>query len=464
MSISPSIILAIIWGASFVACFFFALDVLRSSRSEQSIAAWILLFLILPPAGVALYLLLGHSKLRRRARRKPLPHMASEAPPSEPISIYDAIIRSHGLPAAFKGNKVTFCGTGTTACKSVWDLIDGAERSLWVSVYILGADEIGQDIVKRLAKRAAEGIEVKLLVDDLGSADVRDPKHTASLAEAGGKVSRFMPISMVPKWRRYANMRNHRKIIVADGVRAWSGGMNLAQQYLGEATSPGFFHDLSFVIEGPAAAVYARVFAADWEFATGEKLATVEHEDDVATEIGPGVVQIVPAGPEVQGDSVYDVILTMVNQAERRLWVVSPYFIPDVGLLRAFRLAARRGVDVRFLTDYASDLPLIDFAGIPYLRALASVGGRVLRFREGMIHAKALVIDDRLAIAGTTNLDQRSLFLNFEVMALFYDPQDAREIARWIEGFFERCTEDLPKPTPARQVAEGMVRLFAPVL
>lgn len=464
MSLDLSDIVAIVWAVGFAACALFALEVLRSSRSEQSIAAWILLFLLVPPLGAVLYPVLGHSKLRRQARRKKLPHMAARPPGSAPIDLYDAIVRSHGLPPAFAGNQVKFCGTGTSACTTLCDLIAGAERSLWVSMYILGNDRIGEDIVRRLAARAAAGVEVRLLIDDLGSADARGAPFLAALAAAGGAVARFMPISVVPKWRRYANMRNHRKIVVADARRAWSGGMNLAEQYLGEATVPGFFHDLSFVIDGPAAGVYARIFAADWEFATGEKLAVAEEMAHVATSAGRGVVQVVPAGPEVDGESVYDLILTMVNRAERRLWVASPYFIPDVGLLRAFRLAARRGVDVRILTDYASDLKLIDFAGIPYLRALAAVGGRVLRFREGMIHAKALVMDDRLALAGTTNLDQRSLFLNFEVMALFYDPDDARQIARWIEGFFDRCTEELPRATFARQVAEGAVRLFAPVL
>jgi cardiolipin synthase len=127
-------------------------------------------------------------------------------------------------------------------------------------------------------------------------------------------------------------------------------------------------------------------------------------------------------------------------------------------------LAAKRGVDVRLLTDFASDVALIDFASIPYLRALANAGGRILRFQGGMIHAKALVMDDRLAFAGTTNLDQRSLFLNFEAMALFYDPAAAATITHWMEGFFDRCTSVLPRATPLRQVAEGFVRLFAPVL
>ncbi len=455
---------ALIWVGSFLACIFFAIEVLRSPRPEQSISAWILLFLLVPPIGVVLYLTFGRRKLRRRAERKQAPHLVGLAPNSPPVNLFDALIRSYGISPASDGNEVMFRGTGESAYAAVVELIEKAERSLWISIYILRADPIGRDIVNRLAARAAAGVQVRLLVDDVGSPDARDKQFIAPLIDAGGVLARFMTVSFVPRSRHYSNLRNHRKMIVADQQHVWSGGMNLSELYLGKPSIKGFFHDLSFVIHGSAAAVYARIFAADWAFSTGERLALLEPDISAASHAGSGVVQVVPAGPEMEGDAIYDVILTMVHRAERRLWVVSPYFIPDVGLMRAFKLAAQRGVDVRFLTDFASDLPLIDFAGIPYLRALAEAGGRVLRFKEGMIHAKALVVDDKLAFAGTTNLDQRSLFLNFEIMTLFYDPNDAATIAAWMESYFSRCTSDLPRATPARQIAEGLVRLFAPVL
>jgi cardiolipin synthase len=456
---------ALVWGASFLVCIFFAVEILRSPRPEQSISAWLLLFLLLPPVGAGLYILLGRRKIRRRAQQKLLPHLAGWAPPdAQPISLFDSLVRSYGFPPAASDNVITFCGTGEAAYAAVIALIEQATTSLWISTYILSADPVGKDIMRRLAARAAAGEQVRLLVDDMGSPDARDRAFIAPLTEAGGMVARFMPISFFPRSRRYSNLRNHRKMIVADQSRVWSGGMNLSELYLGSPSIPGFFHDLSFVIEGSAAAVYGSIFAGDWAFCTQERLALARPDFRVAHAQGPGVVQVVPAGPEVVGDPVYDVILTMVHRAERRLWIASPYFVPDVGLMRALILAARRGVDIRFLTDFASDVPLIDFASIPYLRALTAAGGRVLRFTEGMIHAKAIVMDDTLAFAGTTNLDQRSLFLNFEVMALFYGPGEAAAIAAWMEPFFDRSTEKLPPATPLRQIAEGFIRLFAPVL
>lgn len=464
MSVSFADVAALVWPVSYIVCILFALEILRSPRPEQSIAAWLLLFLVLPPAGVVLYLVFGRRKLRLRVQQRPAPRLAGLITQCPHIDPFDSLIRSFGFPPPSRENRVTFCGTGSAAHAAVIDLIETAQTSLWVSTYILDADPIGLDIVRRLAKRASDGLDVRLLVDDVGSPDANDGEMAKPLVEAGGAFATFMPISFIPHSRRYSNLRNHRKMIVADHQRVWSGGMNLSAKYLGTPDVKGYFHDLSFVIEGSAAVVYSNIFVGDWEFSTDKKLKLPVSDFRVAPEPGPNVVQVVPSGPEVVGDPIYDVILTMVTRAERRVWAVSPYFVPDVGLLRAFRLAARRGVDVRLLTDYASDVPLLDFACVPYLRLLTEVGCRVLRFNQGMLHAKAIVIDDHLAFAGTTNLDQRSLFLNFEVMSLFYGPDEVKQVAAWIESYFDRSTEKLPPATPLRQIGEGLIRLFAPVL
>lgn len=455
---------ALVWSASYILCIAFAVEILRSPRPEQSISAWLLLFLLLPPAGVVLYLVFGRRKLRLRVKRRPAPRLDGLITQCPLIDPFDSLIRSYGFPPPSRENGVTFCGTGEAAHAAVIELIETAQTSLWVSTYILDADPIGTDLVRRLAKRAADGLDVRLLVDDVGSPDASDGSMAEPLVKAGGAFAVFMPVTFVPHARRYSNLRNHRKMIVADQRRVWSGGMNLSAKYLGTPDVKGYFHDLSFVIDGSAAAVYANIFIGDWLFSTEEQLSLTTMDYRVAAAPGSGVVHVVPSGPEIDSDTIYDVVLTMAHRAERRLWVVTPYFVPDVGLLRAFRLAARRGVDVRLLTDFASDVPLLDFACIPYLRSLAGAGCRVLRFKQGMLHAKAIVMDDQLAFAGTTNLDQRSLFLNFEVMSLFYGPEEVAKIAAWIESYFDRSTEKLPPATPLRQIGEGLIRLFAPVL
>jgi cardiolipin synthase len=459
-----------VWGVSAVACLFFAVEILRSRRREQTIAAWLLLFLLTPPLGALLYLVFGSRKLRRRVARKGRmrAYLSEAAGSPAPVCPVDRVIRSHGLPGPTGGNRVRLHGTPNGSYAAVIDTIAGARERLWAATYILGSDAVAREILSRLAERAAAGVQVRLLIDDVGSGGfgsgrVRD-RDLAPLLEAGGRVARFMPVTFLPKPRSYANLRNHRKLIVADGGLAWSGGMNLAELYLGPATLEGRFRDLSFTIEGPAAAVYADVFAADWHYTTGEPLPLDRvRSADLARAPGDGVVQVVPSGPEMRGDPLYDVLLTLVNAAERRIWAVTPYFVPDRGLLRAFTLAARRGVDVRVVVPRVSDHWLLDVANVPYLRSVAAVGGRALRLRSGMLHAKALVVDDR-AIAGTANLDQRSLFLNHEIMALLHGREDSRAVAEWVEAQFRDCDEHLPAATPVRQVLEGTVRLFSPVL
>jgi cardiolipin synthase len=454
------------WGGCALLCLWFAVEILRSRRQEQAMTAWLLLFILTPPIGVVAYLTLGARKLRRLAARKaqPAERTAYAEPDCVAVNGLDRLIQSHDLPAATAGNAVALRSTPGAAYEAVLDLIDGAGESLWVTTYILGTDRVAEEILRRLARRAAAGVQVRLLIDDVGSKDVPD-SALASLVAAGGRVERFMPTSLIPRPRRYANLRNHRKIIIADRRRAWSGGMNLSEQYLGPTPVPGRFRDLSFTIEGPAAAVYAEVFAADWLDAAEEDLRAIRPWEALpAREAGPGVVQVVPSGPEFDGDPLHDLLLDMAHRAQRRLWIVTPYFVPDAAVLKALTVAARHGVEVKVVTNRASDARFVDFASLPYLRAVVAAGGQVLRPRKGMMHAKAVVVDDRLALVGTANLDQRSLFLNFEVMALFHGATEAQAIAEWAETLFADCDGDLPPLTPARQVAEGLVRLFAPVL
>ncbi|GGC49087.1 cardiolipin synthase [Siccirubricoccus deserti] len=459
-------ILGVAWGGCVLLCLWFAVEILRSRRQEQAVTAWLLLFILSPPVGVVAYLALGARKLRRRAARKAQPAERSAGAQADCVAVngLDRLVQSHGLPAATAGNAVALRTTPATAYAAVLDLIDRAEETLWVTTYILGTDRVAQEILRRLAARAAAGVQVRLLIDDVGSKDLRDAA-LAPLVAAGGRVERFMPASLIPWPRHYANLRNHRKIIIADRRRAWSGGMNLAEEYLGTKPVANRFRDLSFVIEGPAAAVYAEVFAADWLDAAGEDLRAARPWEALpAREAGSGVVQVVPSGPEFDGDPLHDLLLDMAHRAQRRLWIVTPYFVPDAAMLKALTVAARHGVEVTVVTNRSSDAGFVDFASIPYLRAVVGAGGKVLRLRNGLMHAKAVIVDDALALAGTANLDQRSLFLNFEVMALFHGPAETRAVADWAEVLFADCDGELPPLTPVRHVAEGLVRLFAPVL
>jgi cardiolipin synthase len=218
-------------------------------------------------------------------------------------------------------------------------------------------------------------------------------------------------------------------------------------------------------MEGPAVLDIANLFNSDWNFATGEDLGRRRPKsrsaDDPACDTP---VQVVASGPDVVGDPLYDALVSALFAAKKRIWVVTPYFVPDETLARALELAARRGVDVRLILPYHSNHISADLARSSYIRQIHEAGGSILLYRPGMIHAKMLIIDDELAVIGTANMDMRSLFLNYEVALFLYSVEQVQATARWAESLMTECRRGLPRPTWAREVAEDVGRLLSPLL
>jgi cardiolipin synthase len=436
--------------------------VLLQRRAPASTMAWLLVIVLIPYVGVPLYLMIGGRKLRsavarkRRMRLAP-PPIPSRAKTDHPI---EQLLRSLGNPPACGGNRLTLCGTGEVAYASLVELIESAQRTLHITMFILHPDEVGREIVRRLAARARAGVEVRLMLDAVGS--MRTSRmDLAPLTDAGGRVAYFMPVLHLP-FRGRSNLRNHRKLVVADGRRALAGGMNIAMEYMGPAAMPHRWRDLAFVVEGPAAAAYEGIFRSDWEFAAGDSLGPESAAE--AGGVGDAVVQVVPSGPDVPGDALYHAIVSAIYAAQARFWVVTPYFIPDESLIQALGLAARRGVDVRIVVPDRSNHPLTDLARGAYLRDLNAAGAKVLRFPLGMVHAKAVVADDCLAMIGSANMDPRSLFLDFEVMLVAYTPHEVAATAAWIDGLAAASLTGVAPATTTRQMMEGLARLAGPLL
>jgi len=250
--------------------------------------------------------------------------------------------------------------------------------------------------------------------------------------------------------------------VIADERRVLAGGANIALEYMGPDTYPGRWHDLTFTLEGPAARHYVDIFRSDWAFASGEQLVP-----GIAPEAGfdsDAIVQVVPSGPDVRGDPLYDALLTSVFEARKRIYVVTPYFIPDDALCRAFILAAHRGVDVRILVPEHSNHRLADVAGRSYLREIQTEGGKVLLYQKGMLHAKAILCDDSLAILGSANIDMRSLLLNYESAIVVYSKKEIHRIAHWIDSLMQTSREGVGDAGPMGGIGEGLARLLAPQL
>jgi cardiolipin synthase len=433
----------------------------RDRRSPQSTLAWLLVVALVPYVGVPLYFIFGGRKMRRLAQGKtPLYIPSGRVLPAEQGSSIERILCTDGSPRASGGNRVELLDTGERAYESLIALLERSTRSIHIATFILGGDEVGRSVLEVLERKAREGLEVRLLVDAL-FAFRADHGALERLHKAGGRYAFFMPVLHIP-FRGHANLRNHRKITVVDGEQAILGGMNLAREYMGPLPVEGRWRDLNVRVQGPAAADADAVFRSDWSFAAKETL-----EATPTTASSPkngGVVQLTASGPDVRADTLYDALVSALFSATSRIFIATPYFIPDETLAHALVLATRRGVDVRVVVPLRSNHWTADIAGGGYLRQVQDAGGRVLPYLDGMMHAKAVVIDQSIGVLGSANMDMRSLFLDYEVALFFYSAPEIEAIASWFGALFARCGERLPPPTRFRAGAESVGRLLAPLV
>lgn len=436
---------------------------LRQKRSPVSTLAWLLVVMLLPYIGVPLYLMFGGRKLIGMARDKEQVYEGQRDIRLDLLGgMTERLLQSYGVPPASRGNRVALVSNGQDAYQRLVQLIDEAQRTIHITTFILGRDEVGKEIVQRLARRASEGVQVRLLLDSVGCWRV-SRRFLAPLTQAGARTAFFMPMFRLPH-RGRANLRNHRKLIVIDDRRAMAGGMNLAADYMGPAPDPKRWRDLSLVVEGPAVHDLVALFASDWKFTTGEQLAPAPGSSSVATDTVETVVEVVASGPDVPGDPLYDSLIAAFFAARERIWAVTPYFVPDETLVRALELAARRGVDVRLVVPEHSNHLSADLARGSYLNQVQAAGGRILLFQPVMIHAKLIVIDDDLAVVGSANMDMRSFFLNYEVALFLYSNAHAAASAAWMESLMGSCRHGISPRGPGRELLENIARLLSPLL
>jgi cardiolipin synthase A/B len=447
----------------FLLALVFLANLLRQRRSPSSTIAWLLVILFLPYVGVPLYVMFGGRKMNPMARRKS--RIYQRSPVTGEAATGDGTARllaSYGVPTAREGNRIELVTSGYDAYLQIMRLIGEARSTIHITTYILGWDEASRALLDRLTERAREGVSVRLLIDDLGS--WRLPRRKlAPLTEAGARVAFFMPVFHVP-FRGRANLRNHRKLIVVDGRTGLTGGMNLALPYMGPRAVSGLWRDFAAVVEGPIVADLEAVFASDWTFATGSEV-----ESKPGTLVDPpagstAIAQIVASGPDVPGDPLYESLLALIFGARRRIWVVTPYFVPDEMLARALNLAARRGIDVRLVMPIRSNHVSTDLARASYLRDLHNAGGQVLLYTPEMLHAKVVIFDDQVAVIGSANMDMRSLFLNYEVALFVWSAEEVRRVAAWAEALMAYTQRELVTPAWPVELAENVVRLLSPLL
>ena len=425
----------------------------QQRRHPSAAMAWVLAIAAFPYLALPLFLAFGTRKVSRplpAAMPDPLPTVAG-AP-----DWATRLLCGLGLPGAVHNHAVLFHADGAQSYQALIDLIDSARQTLDVGTYLLRDDRTGDAVATQLCAAAARGVRVRLLLDALGSLTVAR-RLTRRLRSGGVEVRRFMPLWDNPM-RGRTNLRNHRKIAVADAMRLWSGGRNLADEYFFDGAAGPAWIDLSFVLEGPVAAQAQDQFDRDWLAASGRLSRPAAPALRRQIFDGSVLVQWVPTGPDHADDTVHALLVASAYQARERILAVTPYFVPDEGLLDAWCMACRRGVPVILVVPGRSNHRLADWARERALRRLHEAGAQVLLAR-GMVHAKLVVVDRALGLCGSVNLDGRSLFLNYEAMAAFYGNAEVDWLSRWHAQQAAAANVYTGAP-PAwwRDVAEGMVR------
>jgi cardiolipin synthase len=429
---------------------------LRQRRPPASAIAWVLFIVLLPYAALPLFLLFGSRKLARPNPPVPRP------PHGESLGWAADTLVALGQPGPGRCVALALHEDGVAARLALFAVIDGATRSLDVCSFILARDAFGEAVLARLCARAHAGLRVRLMVDGVGYLMARHaPLHR--LVEAGGAVLRFVPPLRSPL-RGRSNLRNHRKLVVADaglpGGRLWCGGRNLAAEYFEGLPGQAPWRDLSVDLRGAAVEQAAAMFERDWVFAGGRPGGDTAVSQGEIERPGEGA-QLLGSGPDQREDTLLALLLTAVYRAERRIALVTPYFVPEPALLTALVLAAQRGVAVELLMPARSNHRLSDLARGRALRSLARAGARVW-FVPGMHHGKLVVVDEVLALVGSANLDSRSLLLNYEVMLALHAPADTARFAAWFERERTRAVAfDPPRAGLWRDLGEGLLLWLA---
>ncbi len=419
----------------------------RERRPPSIAIAWVLGLLALPYFVLPMYLMFGRRKLSRRSarvgQRVHAQHWAED------------LIESFGLPPAASA-RVRFHHNGTESRAGLVETMHAAKRRLDICTYILGNDSFGREATDNMIACVARGVRVRLLIDGVGALQL--PRSWfRRLNRAGVETAIFSPL-LARKTPGPRNLRNHRKWAVADGEQLWAGGRNLAAEYFIAVDGVAPWLDLSFELEGPAATSAAQQFEADWAAAggaPGQPLAAPTCQFEGSR------TQFLPSGPDQVEDTVHALLIDACFQATERVLAVTPYFVPDVSLETAVRLAARRGVRIDLCIPAKSNHILADFVRNRSLRALSNAGVNV-HLLPHMNHAKAIVFDKTIALCGSCNLDSRSLLLNYESAVVFYGESEIDWLARWILALMPSASSfDGRPPGLWRDVCEGLLLTVA---
>jgi cardiolipin synthase len=447
------------------------------SRTSQGATAWALLLILFPYLALPAYALVGRGKFEgyvkaRRAGDSQIDHIARalekkmrlfRVREDEDDPRYDALEALAETPFT-SHNDATLLVNGSAAFPAMFAGIEAARNYVIVQFYIIRDDHLGRQLKDLLQRKAAEGVRVYVLYDEIGCYYL--PRAYRRELAAGGVTILPFRTSRGLRNRFQVNFRNHRKIVIADGEVAYVGGLNVGDEYLGQHPRFGPWRDTHIEVRGPVVQAIQFAFLEDWYWAAGEVPeldwtplpAPVENETALCLGSDPS--------DDLESCGLF--FMHAINSARRRLWIASPYFVPDNALIYALQLAALRGVDVRIMLPEKPDHKLVYLAAFSYIAETEPSGVKFYRYHPGFMHHKVLVVDDDLSAVGTANFDNRSVRLNFELTLIFADRKFAAEVAAMLEHDFTNChhvtTADFANRPIWFHFAVRLARLMAPIL
>ena len=414
--------------------------VFREKRDIAATWAWLLVLTLIPVIGFIIYAFLGRKLPHRRLNlmktqtqlriqeaidRQKQQFINMPKPRHTTTQIYRrTVMLFQSLDDSFlsQHNQVTIYTTGQELFSQMFDEIAAAKRSIHIEFYTIYNDQIGNQLRTLLERKAAEGVEVRVLYDSWGSMGVRQSFYDG-LRERGGHATQFL-LTHNNLFDFRLNYRDHRKIVVLDGKIGYVGGFNIGDQYLGRLPKFGPWRDTHLRIVGGGVYGLQRRFIGDWNASVrpAEKLAHYrQYFPEIKVKHGSTVLQVVSSGPESEQEKIKLGYLRLINAAQDHIWIQTPYLIPDDSVLDALRVAVHSGIDVRIMIPCKPDHPFVYRATEYYAHALANEGVTIYTYQRGFLHAKTMMIDGKMASVGSANLDFRSFKLNFEINAFIYD-------------------------------------------
>tara|TARA_R110000796_G_scaffold77585_1_gene173374 strand:- start:103441 stop:104898 length:1458 start_codon:yes stop_codon:yes gene_type:complete len=472
-------------GLYYLAIFIVVINILLENRNPLKTHSYLLLLLLLPVLGLIIYLFFGqHIRKRRIFSKNQLINSAfgqkyideyltlENVTPIHKALVseqFDKLIRflSRDLSPLSQNNKVTLLKNGEEKFPALLEALNKAENHIHIEYYIFTDDEIGIQISEALMAKAKQGVQVRMIVDGVGSLALRK-FYFENMKAAGVEIYEFMPV-LFPSFTSKINYRNHRKVVIIDGITSFTGGINVDDRYVNNGKYPTYWRDTHIKLEGTAVKTLQFLFILNWQFVSKQPWRPTEkHFPKTEPSFGSSYVQVNASGPDWDLASIMDSFCLAINSARNSLKIATPYFIPNESIMNGITTSAKSGVSVEIMIPYTSDSWIVQAASMSFMKQLLRAGIKVYLYKKGFLHSKTLTVDNSISVVGSANMDHRSFDLNHEVNTYIYDPAIARQLNENFDADKADCillnAQDWRERSIKQKLLESICRLLAPLL